>query len=183
MSMENFAEPVSDPEADGLPDTADDDSTAYDYTASPREADGPDPAALPGDSPLAVDRFGITPEEAREGESLDYKLGRERYDGRGHATDVPADDRDQGDGVDLVSDEIDRPDVDSGLSEDWLDDPDDAAARSDRSDEPERPVGRLVEPDEGSHVDRDADAIAWDAGQAGGGLSAEEQAMHEISEP
>ena len=45
---------------DGLPGTADDDSTAYDDVESEREAGGPDPAALPVDSPLAVDRFGTT---------------------------------------------------------------------------------------------------------------------------
>ena len=64
--MDNFPEPVSDPEAEGLPDTADDDRTAYDDVDSPRIYDGPDPAALPGDSPLAVDRYGVTPEEAED---------------------------------------------------------------------------------------------------------------------
>ena len=80
MRTEDFPTPVSDPEAGGLPGTADDDSTAWDDVDSPRVADGPDPAALPldrDDRPLAVDHFGTTAEEAREGESLDLKLGRE----------------------------------------------------------------------------------------------------------
>src|SRR6185437_5870736 len=83
MPTENFPNPVSDPEAAGLPDTADDDSTAYDDVDTGRTADGPDPAQLPLDRdahPLAVDRFGTTPEEAREGESMDLKLARERPD-------------------------------------------------------------------------------------------------------
>src|SRR5688572_28309480 len=80
MREDTYLRPVSDPEAEGLPGTADDDSTAFDDVGSPRIADGPDPAALPGDQPLAVDRFGTTAEEARLGESLDYKLARERDD-------------------------------------------------------------------------------------------------------
>ena len=46
-----------------------------------READGPEPAQLPGDrTPVAVDRFGTTAEEQLDGESLDYKLQRESYE-------------------------------------------------------------------------------------------------------
>jgi hypothetical protein len=39
-------------------------------------------------------------------------------------------------------------------------------------------VGRLVEPDEGAHSDTEKDAVADDVGRDGGGLSAEEAAMH-----
>ena len=42
-----------------------------------------------------------------------------------------------------------------------------------------RPVGRLVEPDEGARTDQETDSIAYDAGSAGGGASAEELAIHE----
>src|SRR5215211_2903482 len=83
MPTENFPDPVSDPEAAGLPGTADDDSTAWDDVDTGRAADGPDPNQLPLDRdarPLAVDQFGTTPEEAREGESLDMKLDRELPD-------------------------------------------------------------------------------------------------------
>ena len=44
--MDDFPRPVSDPAAEGLPETADDDSTAYDDVESSRIADGPDPAKL-----------------------------------------------------------------------------------------------------------------------------------------
>jgi hypothetical protein len=185
MRTDNFPEPVSDPETDGLPDTADDDSTAYDDTDSVREADGPDPAPLPGDEPIAIDRYGVTAEEARLGESLDYKLGREVFDGRGHAVESPV--RDDGDTVDLGNDEFDRPGPDAGLADDPLLEPTDSPVslydRDDLFTDGGRPVGRLVEPDEGAHQDSDAEAFAWDAGSAGGGASAEELAMHETDEP
>lgn len=43
-------------------------------------------------------------------------------------------------------------------------------------------AGRLVEPDQGGGPDLEKDAIAYDAGADGGGLSAEEAAMHVIPE-
>jgi hypothetical protein len=77
MRDDSFPAPVSDPEAEGLPDTADDDSTAYDDVETVRFADGPDPAALPADRPVPVDRFGLTPAEEEQGESLDQRLAEE----------------------------------------------------------------------------------------------------------
>ena len=44
-------------------------------------------------------------------------------------------------------------------------------------------VGRLVEPDEGAHTDQETDSVAYDAGSAGGGASAEELAIHETRPP
>ena len=44
-------------------------------------------------------------------------------------------------------------------------------------------VGRLVEPDEGARTDQETDSIAYDAGAAGGGASAEELAVHETRPP
>ncbi|MCW2601426.1 MAG: hypothetical protein JWM02_3255 [Frankiales bacterium] len=41
-------------------------------------------------------------------------------------------------------------------------------------------IGRLVEPDEGSHEDTEKDLIAWDVGTDLGGYSAEEAAMHPV---
>jgi hypothetical protein len=188
MAMDNYPAPVSDPEAEGLPATADDDSTAYDDVATGRAADGPDPAALPGDVPLAVDRYGVTPEEAAQGESLDYKLAREEVEGR--ADDVtgerwtPPDrtDLDPSDGVDMASDELDRPGPNAGLDDEAAPDPGSTTVSMYDVPDDGGPVGRLVEPDEGAHEDREADAVATDAGAAGGGMSAEELAMHEISE-
>jgi hypothetical protein len=43
-------------------------------------------------------------------------------------------------------------------------------------------AGRLVEDDEGSGEDEEADSVAWDAGIDGGGASAEEAAIHVIDD-
>jgi len=184
MSDNSYPTPVSDPEADGLPGTADDDSSAYDEVDSGREADGPDPAALPGerDEALAIDRFGATAEEARQGEPLDYRLAQE-------VPDTPLDDPFEAPGSGLADEAIDETSAaQARLDADVLDpgptsDPNspvslydhgqlDAAAGD--------PIGRLVEPDEGAHTDTEADSIAYDAGAAGGGATAEELAIHEV---
>ncbi|MEU6041886.1 DUF5709 domain-containing protein [Actinomadura sp. NPDC047616] len=44
-------------------------------------------------------------------------------------------------------------------------------------DEPYRPAGRIVEEDEGARTDTEKDAVAYDAGDDGGGYTAEERAM------
>jgi hypothetical protein len=187
MRDDNYPHPVSDPAAEGLPDYADDDSMAFDDVESPRAADGPAPAALPADQPLAVDRYGTTAEEARLGESLDYKLAREDPD---PATDGSgADPMVGGDETAALTEEVDEIGGDAALVVDQAPveaDPDSPVSLYDRPDpltDPGAPVGRLVEPDEGAHPDEEADAIAYDAGAAGGGPSAEESAMHEVPEP
>jgi hypothetical protein len=186
MPEDNYPRMVSDPEAEGLPGTADDDSDAYDDVDSPRWADGADPAPLPGDSPAEVDRYGTTPEEALDGESLDYKLARERFDGRSDAPDA-GDAPSRGDAVDTGDEVTDRPDRDAGLADDYPLEPDDSPVslydRPDVIPGPGRPVGRLVDPDEGGLFDDEKDMVGYDAGAAGGGASAEELAMHEVDEP
>ncbi|HLL65205.1 MAG TPA: DUF5709 domain-containing protein [Micromonosporaceae bacterium] len=191
MRDDNYPDPVSDAEAEGLPDTADDDSTAFDDVESGREADGPSPAMLPADAPLAVDRFGTTPEEARLGEPLDLKLSREIPEPQPLADDVPrpdATDRPEAFDPDALTEEVDRVDTETGpLGDGSYVEPnlDSVVSMYDR---PEfetaagGTVGRLVEPDEGVHEDVDKDAVAYDAGAAGGGASAEELAMHEVRE-
>jgi uncharacterized protein DUF5709 len=183
MREDNYPSPVSDPQAEGLPETADDDSTAWDDVETGRQADGPDPAALPADHPTGMDLYGITPAEARTGESLDYKLAREAADADPGRAPVAS----QGDDVELVDAELDAPGPEAVL-------PDEPSPAPDRSpvslyDRPDigpatgAPVGRLVEPDEGAHPDDEKDAVARDEGSAGGGASAEELAMHEVTEP
>jgi hypothetical protein len=80
MRESNYPRLVSDPDPEGLPWPAGDDSTAWDDVDTGREADGADPAVLPSDVPLAVDRYGATAEEQRRGESIDDKLAREEPD-------------------------------------------------------------------------------------------------------
>ncbi len=43
-------------------------------------------------------------------------------------------------------------------------------------------AGRLVAPDEGAHADTEKDEVAFDAGTAGYAASAEEAAVHVVSE-
>jgi hypothetical protein len=193
MREDNYPDLISDPEADGIPGYADDDSSAYDDVETGREADGPDPAALPSNEPVAVDRYGVTAEEQRIGESLDLKIARETPDpasygeprDRTDATQSPiaaeAFDADpagaETDALDretaLVEDDVPvEPRLNSQVSMYDLDDPDFS-----------RPIGRIVEPDEGGVMDTEKDAVAYDAGAAGGGATAEELAMHEVREP
>ncbi|NUR99994.1 MAG: hypothetical protein HOV67_32640 [Kribbellaceae bacterium] len=73
---------VKDPEAEGLPSTADDDSKATEEPDSARAADGPDPVALPGDEPVASVDYGTTAAEAATPEPLDERLAREEPDVR-----------------------------------------------------------------------------------------------------
>lgn len=160
---DSFPRPVSDPEVGGIPETADDDSTAWDDVESTRWADGPDPATLPLDrdeGPVAVDEFGTTAEEQRRGESLTQRLAREEPD----ATPDPVP-------LGMLDDGTVRADPDSPVStyETLGEDPITGGH-----------VGRLVEPDEGSGIDQETDSVSYDAGSAGGGPSAEETAVHEV---
>jgi Family of unknown function (DUF5709) len=184
MPDDDFPRLVSDPEAEGLPETADDDSTAYDADHSPREADGPDPAQLPADHPMAVDRFGTTAEEQRAGSSLEARLDQEE-------PDVPVDEPLAAPGSRLADEAIDEQSAaQARFDADVLEpgptyEPNSKVSLYDRPLEgtPGAPVGRLVEPDQGWLSDTEPDAIAMDAGAAGGGATAEELAMHEAPPP
>lgn len=71
-------QPPREPEAEGIPDYADDTSTAYDRADRPDLDDSP--PALPADRPLGVDEHGVTAAEQRQGESLAEHLAREEPD-------------------------------------------------------------------------------------------------------
>jgi len=111
----------------------------------------PQEPALPGDRYLGVDDQDTTVEGEIEGESLDRKLARE-------VPDTIADPRD------------DRPHEPEGFV-DESGDPDVLAAT-------DQPAGRLVQPDEGAHEDREPDAVAAAALRGETDLSPEELAMH-----
>lgn len=182
MRDNDYPTEVSDPEASGLPETADDDSNAYDSVTSTRWADGPDPAALPGVGPGGSNRFGDTPAEARQGESLAYHLRQEEPDvGAGD----PSPDADHAYDETVEDSEQLRFDADVwGASP--TSDPRSAVSLYDDGqldEEAPQPVGRLVATDEGYGFDDEADSVAYDAGAAGGGASAEELAMHETNAP
>jgi len=168
---DQYPHPVSDPAAAGVPEYADDDSTAYDDVDSPQAADGTGPATLPPDredGPLAMDEYGTTAEEQRHGEPIDLRLAREEPDvSADPAGEVPDDEVPPADDVPV------DPHLDSAVS--MYDRPEPGIPPSDR-------VGRLVAPDEGAHGDDEKDEVAVDAGAAGGGASAEETAIHPVPE-
>jgi hypothetical protein len=185
MRDNDYPAQVSDPESSGLPDTADDDSTAYDEVESGRWADGPDPAALPGVGPGGgATRFGNTAEEAREGESLDDRLRQEEPDVQTEdPLDSPGELADEA--IDEQSSAQARLDADV-LGEGPTSDPKSQISMYDDGqldDVAGRPVGRIVDADEGYGFDEEADSVAYDAGAAGGGATAEELAMHETDAP
>jgi hypothetical protein len=185
MRDNDYPAEVTDPESSGLPDTADDDSSAYDEVDSGRWADGADPAALPGVGPGGGStRFGNTAEEAREGESLERKLKMEEPDLQSEdPLDSPGELADEA--IDEQSAAQARLDADV-LGESPTSDPHSAISMYDDGQldgTPGRPVGRIVDADEGYGFDNEADSIAYDAGAAGGGASAEELAMHETEAP
>jgi hypothetical protein len=182
MRDNDYPAEVSDPEASGLPGTADDDSTAYDEVDSSRWADGPDPAALAGVGPGGSNRFGDTAEEQREGESLDYRLSQEEPDFGAEDT-IPA----RRDPIDETVDSSEQRNFDADVwGESPTSDPKSQISLYDDgqldSDNPET-VGRLVATDEGYGFDNEGDSVAYDAGAAGGGASAEELAIHETEAP
>jgi hypothetical protein len=171
---------------------ADDDSSARDEVETVREADGPAPAAIPldrDDRPEGIDHFGNTPEEQREGESLDDKLTRETADPAmrdvSERRDVtPSPIEVETFDPDPLTEETDRVDDETPL--------DDTGPVDPRADSPvslydtgggEGSVGRLVAPDEGVRADTEKASIATDAGAAGGAPTAEEAAIHEVEEP
>ena len=182
MRDNDYPTEVSDPESSGLPETADDDSTAYDSVESSRWADGANPAALAGVGPGGSNRFGDTAEEARQGESLDYHLRQEEPD-VGAEDPIPPD----RDPLDETLDSSEQRDFDADV---WgaspTSDPKSQISLYDDGqldyDNP-RPVGRLVAPDEGYGFDDEPDSVAYDAGASGGGASAEELAIHETNAP
>lgn len=189
---ESYPARLSDPANLGIPDYADDDSTAYDDVDSPRGADGPSPWPLPPDredGPLALDDIATTPEGQRRGSPLADRLAEEEPDmgeddvptpGSALSDEATSEQQQATAGRDVAVLDGDRagmpgsgprPDTGSPVSNFDREGLDPLA---------EGMVGKLVKPDEGAHPDGEADEIARDAGASGGGPGAEEQAMHEI---
>lgn len=186
MRADDYPRPVSDPEADGMPDVADDDSYADAEVDTGREADGLDPAALPGDAPVAIDHYGTTADEQLHGESLDAKVARERMD-------PPVNEPMGAPANPAIADEAtsERAAAQAQLDADVLDpgpssDPASQVSIYDNGSldsSTGTTVGRLVQPDEGAHTDQERDVIAYDVGASGGGAAAEELAIHETEQP
>jgi Family of unknown function (DUF5709) len=148
----------------------------YDPSAGPDEDDLEDDGVLdasdtldgdPGDDPLdtgiappdrwsAGERFGTTPSEERQGESLDQLLAEEEPEADPYAEEEPEADPYAED--DLATDAV-------------------------PGDEQDARSGRLVAEDEGAHPDTERDLVARDVGIDGGAAGAEEAAVHIQDEP
>jgi hypothetical protein len=178
-SFDPYPVPVSDPAADGLPETAADDSFADDDRDESR-IDTFDAPPDREDGPLAMDQYGTTGAERLSGEPLILRLRRERPDltGDSVAIDAPPEMY-----VDTVSEQTT---AGIGDDSDLLDDDGPVDPRLDSQvsmydrDVPGIPslveIGRLTVTDD----DTTGDEVAYDAGATGGGFSAEEGAMHEV---
>jgi hypothetical protein len=116
--------------------------------------DALDAGIIPADKWSGANRFGTTPEEEREGESLDARLAEEE-------PDIALDDGDDDD--------------------DDADDDEDELTR--RGYEVDPRAGRLFAEDEGLGPDEETDAVAFDAGIDAGAASAEEAAVHLSDDP
>jgi Family of unknown function (DUF5709) len=182
--MTRSIEPVSDPAADGLPETADDDSYADDAIEASRDPGGAQGVLPPDreDGPMGLDEYGTTAYERLHREPLDRRLAREVPDvARGRAREEPS----PGLSEDLDPDQIGQLTEDTRqLAEADPVDPHLGSAVS-MYDRPVTgipyggPVGRLVRPG-GGYPSSEADEIAFDAGVTAGGFGSEELAMHEI---
>ncbi|MGA8115076.1 MAG: DUF5709 domain-containing protein [Actinocatenispora sp.] len=163
-------DPGALPDREGLPEYADDETPAN------RDIDDPQRQPVPGDHPLALDEFGTTAAEERQGEPLAGRLAREEPDISPDAPEEAEDD-------DTTGGPAARgvvPDEDPALTASLEgDDPrtDSAVSLYDRMGSGGTGAGELVAPDEGAHPDRESDEIATDAG--GSVSSAEESAMTE----
>jgi hypothetical protein len=188
---EPYPTPVSDPAADGLPETADPDSLAFDEVGTPRVAEGLDPAPLPpdrDDGPLALDEYGTTPDEGLRGEALAARLAREVPDLRPDLLPLDPDphlaEEADPDALDQVVDDsenlVDGDGDDLEYIEPRLGSQVSVFDRVIPGVPTGAKIGRLVAPDGGGTEDAVSEEIAEDVGASGGGASAEELAMHEI---
>lgn len=160
----------TDPESEGIPDVADDDSTAYD---DPRHHLFDDsPPKLPTDEPVGVDEYGVTGYEISHDEPLRARLVREERDF--------SDDEPETAAVPLIADEAISEEMLAQAARDADIFGEEDASDYDLDEPPPRMVGRLVAPDEGgSFGDQEAESIAYDSGEREG-QSPEEAAMHEV---
>jgi Family of unknown function (DUF5709) len=168
------------------------DDSSYDPATTP-EGESPDPEdegvldasdtleGDPGDDPLdqgiippdrwsAGQRYGTTEEEQRAGESLDQLLAEEEPDQDPYADDEPPEEASRdarfGAGTDGTDENAGDEDVDGLLLDDG----------------PDPRSGRLVAEDEGAHPDEEPDLVARDVGIDAGAASAEEAAVHVVTD-
>jgi Family of unknown function (DUF5709) len=118
-----------------------------------------------------LEKFGNTPREEAEGESLDQRLAEEEPDPA-----LKYDDEDAEADRAEANSPVDDLDLDSSIDDQPLGSDFEGEVGDERS-------GRLVSPDEGAHVDAEKDLVAGDVGIDGAAASAEEAAVHIVDEP
>jgi len=151
----------------GIPDL-------QDGTPEQQWSEDPQEAPLPGDRPNASVAWGTTVEEQLEGEPLDRRVARERPDPA--LTEIGDDLGGTSPHERAVPGRRDLADVESEGTVDTGYDIDTAVGEIDTGQEAE--VGRLVNDQGIEPGDLEPDTEAADVGMDGGGLTAEEQAMH-----
>ncbi len=115
---------------------------------------------LPGEEPVGVNQFGTTAEEEIEGETLDMRLARELPDEQPIDPTIPRDEDEPDETVE---------DIEGALPVTADDEP--------------RPVGQLVEEDEGVREDTEKDNVAIEDPLGPGGLGPEDQALYRTDSP
>ncbi|UDY24658.1 DUF5709 domain-containing protein [Nocardioides sp. Kera G14] len=118
-----------------------------------------DEGISPPERPRGLNDKATTELGQLEGETLDERIAQEE-------PDIPVPDAERLEPGFEADEEYDDRETD---------DPEDLYAGDARS-------GRLVAPDEGAHEDEEKDSVASDVGIDGAGASAEEAAMHVVSE-
>ena len=185
-------DPIMDPDDESTLDENEalDPVDEDDFTNDP-SASVYDTSWVPDDRPSHRTDFGNTLSEMREGESLDLRLSEEEPDVLERELGDPVDQIPGGRTAEDDPDVEEDPDARAATAAE--DDPEvlrsleegggDTDFPTDDGAEEEPRAGRLVEPDEGLESDTEKDMIAYDAGIAGAGASAEEAAVHIVDEP
>jgi len=173
--------PGPSPEDEGIPETADDTSSAYDRGSRPR-FDEPS-VALPADDPYELPEEEVGPDEEADLTELSDEEAAEQdadYYAEQQSGLIPDDGAE-----DPELAEFD-PDAQSVFTDAGYEEPDLARSRGEASYYDQReagaPAGRLFDPGDDGAVDSEAEAFAEDSGEVEG-LSAEESAMHIVDEP
>src|SRR3954449_6229234 len=163
--MSNLDDSQSEMDSSGVFSVDDEDQPGAEDFLDDRGVNDPlDEGYSPPEKPRAVESFGTTFEEAREGETLEQRIAQEEPDPAMEVED-PLADKPEG-----SSDDEDHDDPDSVIDEDegFGLDPEIGDARA----------GRLVDLDEGVRADTEKDLVGQDVGIDGGAASAEEAAVH-----
>jgi Family of unknown function (DUF5709) len=123
--------------------------------------DALDEGIVPPQKWSAGQGFGNTAYEEARGETLEQRIAQEEPE---------------------VDDEAEEGKYDEGSARGELNEWDENHMEDEDEQVGDERSGRLVAPDEGAHEDEEKDSVAYDVGIDGAGATAEEAAMHVISD-